>query len=210
MNLYKTLGMVALCAVICFHSSGCDSSSGPLVLISVGFEQGHENWKVEGKKWGGSTPELRQGEGNPGNSLFAISGLDGGSMYWIASQDFLTEFSREVPKYLGKDGLDLTYELKQTPLDELSHDEDVVISDGSQTIAYYLGQRPNTSWSQFNIPLEPSGWYYLNKNGNRTDKQPTMADFEDIIRDVKSLKIRAEYQDGRDSNWLDNIRVVVD
>lgn len=140
--------------------------------------------------------------GNPGGTIKLVDSVSGGVMYWIAPAKFLGDQS-------GAFGRSLSFDLKQvigTP-NQFS-DEDVVLvgaapGGGSLTLVLDLGSYPATdgSWTSYSIPLAVGGW----KIGTAGGAAASAAQLQSVLGGLTSLRIRAEYQTGSDTDYLDNV-----
>lgn len=124
----------------------------------------------------------------------------GGVTYFVAPGAFLGNQA-------GAFGTNLTFDLQQVypgaanPFD----DDDVVLTGGGLTLVYDTAVNPpNGAWASYAVPLSGGGW----RVGSSTGALATDQQIQAVLSNLSSLLIRAEYQTGADTGYLDNVSLV--
>lgn len=79
--------------------------------------------------------------------------------------------------------------------------EDLILVGGGITMVAMLPSTPTSSLGHFAITLTETGW----KRDGLGGPAATRAEFEAVLADITHLFIRAEYQLGPDTEYLDNV-----
>lgn len=159
-------------------------------FFSNGFDLDGQGWSVDAAFAKGGYSATG---GNPGGYVYGIDNSDGLFWFFLAS-DSLTHESR---KGYGKT---LSFELQQNATDaQAITTDDIILSDGVITLTYNTSCNPATTWTAYSVKLdELSGW----KKGG---KAATKADFQKVLANINSLKIRGDFRYGADRGGLDNV-----
>jgi hypothetical protein len=80
-------------------------------------------------------------------------------------------------------------------------EEDLILVGGGLTLAATLPSMPTASLGHYAITLTEVGW----KRDALTGPDATRAEFQAVLADLDQLFIRAEYQLGPDTEYLDNV-----
>ncbi|GAB3804828.1 hypothetical protein GCM10028819_36950 [Spirosoma humi] len=159
---------------------------------SNSFDEGDQGWRISEGGVGGFSAT----GGYPGGYMAGSDNLDPIQTLWyfVAPDRFMAE----VRKGYGKT---LRFDLIQSGTDEQRFSEDVILTDGKNTLTFDTAYNPNTTWTSYAIKLdELSGW----KKGN---KQATKADIQAVLKNLTELRIRGEYKSGPDDGGLDNVAI---
>lgn len=138
--------------------------------------------------------------GNPGGSIRLVDAVVGGVTYFQAPGVYLGDQSAAINS-------NLSFDLQQTISGSPSQfdDDDVVLTGGGITVVFDLATNPNIgSWSHYEVPLSAPLWHMSTGGGIA----PTDAQFTQVLSDLSALRIRAEYQNGPDTGYLDNVAMV--
>lgn len=81
------------------------------------------------------------------------------------------------------------------------HQEDVILVGNGVTLVYDMATVPEGSFTPYSVPFSETGW----KIGSLVGLQPTPEEFRSVLASVTKLYIRAEYQLGPDTQFLDNV-----
>lgn len=137
--------------------------------------------------------------GNPGGCLRVVD--PDGSLpvanvqYWKAPAAYLGDKS----SWLGGQ---LRYDVKvQTSFGNFAQ-EDVLLTGNGITLAWFANVAPSPNvWTTFAVPLQASSW----RIGTRTGPIATPAQFAAVLASLSSVYLRAEFQNGVDILFLDNV-----
>lgn len=163
------------------------------------FDAGAEGWTVVGDV---ARPVQWFAEGgNPGGHIRAVDAARGGVTYFQAPDAYLGDQSGAINTNLS---FDLQQSISGSP-NQFNDGNDVVLVGGGQTLAFDTAMNPNIgSWSHYEVPLVASLWHVSNLAGPvATDEQ-----FSQVFSNLDALRIRAEYQSGGDTGYLDNVTMV--
>lgn len=118
----------------------------------------------------------------------------GNTEYWQAPAEFL---GSKTATYGGS----LSFDLANAPGVGLFHQEDVILQGGGLTLVYDLGSAPGGAFVNYSIPLVETGW----KRDGLAGPAATQADLLAALANVTQIFIRAEFQLGTDTEYLDNV-----
>lgn len=166
--------------------------------VTSTFDTGAEGWTVSGDV---AVPvQWFAAGGNPGGHIRAVDAVIGDVTYFQAPGVYLGDQS-------GAINTNLSFDLQQTISGSPNQfdDSDVVLVGGGLTLAFDTAMNPNIgSWSHYEVPLTASLWHVSNFAGPvATDEQ-----FSQVLSSLGALRIRAEYQTGADTGYLDNVSLV--
>ncbi|MBI3977459.1 MAG: hypothetical protein HY331_04660 [Chloroflexi bacterium] len=167
---------------------------GPAPLAQSTFDADSEGWAIVGDAQGGSgRPDHHLVGGNPGGYISASDDVSGGTWYFRAPQQFHGDFS-------GAYGYALTFDLRQSALDEQFVAPDVMLSGGGLTLVHNAGRNPGLLWTSYSVPLSEDGWRHQ-VTGLPVDREGMLR----VLSSVTDLRIRGEYRTGSDTGSLDNV-----
>jgi hypothetical protein len=165
----------------------------PKGTVSSRFEGGDEGWRVFGDvEQGTGKPDYLASGGNPGGCLSADDDVQGGTWYWQAPAKFYGNFSQAY-------GQTLTFDLKQSSIDNQFDNQDVILTGAGITIHLDTLSHPDTSWTSYSVRLDISEAWRVG------DVAATSSDIETVLGALEDLKIRGEYVNGPDTGGLDNV-----
>lgn len=163
--------------------------------VTCTFDADDEGWTVSGNA-SGPVIWIASG-GNPDGGIKVNDSVVGGVMYFTAPAIFHGDRSCSY-------GLALTFDLKQTITGSPNqfNTVDLYLGGGGITVAYDLSQNPPIgSWGSFQVPLVETGWRIGSLSGAPATKENMMQ----VLGSLSDLRIRAEYQTGGDTDYLDNV-----
>ncbi len=182
------------CAVSC-------AVSGQLMAAAITstFDANDEGWTAIGDV---AVPvTFHPLGGNPGGFVDVVDSVTGGVMYFVAPAKFLGNQSAAY-------GTNLTFDLKQIYSGSPSQfdADDVILTGASLTLAFDTAFNPgNDVWTSYSVPLVAStGWHVNNISGPLASE----AQLQSVLGSLSSLRIRAEYRTGDDTDSLDNVGLV--
>lgn len=168
------------------------------------FDEGREGWRVDGDVQAGSgVPAWLPQAGHPGGHLRATDDVEGGTWYWEAPGKFLGDVSAAYSRTLS-------FDLRQdSEMRSQFNAPDVIISGGTSALVYDTPFNPRRVWTSYSIPLsEGAGWMKIGVTEPVSTAVGVRASAEDIqavLQDVRSLRIRGEFENGLDEGFLDNV-----
>lgn len=163
--------------------------------VTCTFDANDEGWTVSGNASGPVT-WIASG-GNPQGCVKVTDSVVGGVMYFAAPATFHGDRSCSY-------GRSLSFDLKQTITGSPNqfNTVDLYLGGGGITLAYDMPQNPPIgSWGSFEIPLIETGW----RVGTLAGAPATHEEFMQVLGSLSDLRIRAEYQTGGDTDYLDNV-----
>ncbi len=181
----------ALLAAVC-------SLSLPSLAATSDFATDSEGWTAMGDSEGPLT--WADSGGNPGGHVLIDDRTVGGVTYFVAPAKFLGNQSAAV-------GSLLSFDLKQVyPGAANQFDSpDVVLKGAGLTLAFDIATHPtNGGWTSYAVPLTAGAW----RLDSLTGALATSAQLGDVLANLSGLSIRAEYQTGADTGYLDNVALV--
>jgi hypothetical protein len=175
------------------------SGTVPLGALAAGptsyFDTDAEGWTALGDfavpvTWGAVG-------GNPGGNISVVDSVSGGVMYFVAPAKFLGN-------QLAAFGQTLSFDLKQhisggpNPFDAV----DVLLAGAGLTLVLDTAVNPAfDAWTHYSVDLSSGAWHLSSLGGAvATDEQIKTA-----LGSLSALQIRAEYQTGSDTDYLDNV-----
>lgn len=162
------------------------------------FDAGAEGWTVAGDV---ATPvQWFADGGNPEGHIRAVDAARGGVTYFQAPDAYLGDQS-------GAINTNLSFDLQQTISGSPNpfNSNDVVLVGGGLTLVFDTAMNPNIgSWSHYEVPLAAPSWHVSTLAG----PVATDAQFSQVLSNLDALRIRAEYQTGFDTGYLDNVSMV--
>jgi hypothetical protein len=136
--------------------------------------------------------------GNPTGTISIEDSVTGGTTYFVAPAKYLGNHSESY-------GQSLTFDLKQVIGSPNQFDnDDVILTSSGLTLAYNTPNNPalDGSWTSFQVPLTEAGWHV----GSISGVAATQLQFQTVLSALTDLRIRAEYQSGADTDFLDNVQ----
>jgi Laminin B (Domain IV)/FlgD Ig-like domain len=118
----------------------------------------------------------------------------GNTEYWQAPAAFL---GSKVSAYGGA----LSFDLANAPGSGVFAQEDIILLGGGLTLVYDLGSAPGGAFVHYSVPMSEAGW----KRDSATGPAATQAEFLSALSSVTQIFIRAEFQLGTDTEYLDNV-----
>lgn len=182
----RHLTLVALAACSCANAATSRFDTGTEGWTAVGDFAAPVTWSSTG--------------GNPGGHVFIPDQVVGGVTYFVAPAAFLGDKSAAF-------GTMLTFDLKQVHPGASNQfsDRDVVLQGGGLTLVYDTGPNPpNGAWASYAVPLSAGGWRLNSLSGAVATNPQILA----VLSSLTSLQIRAEFQTGADTGYLDNVSLV--
>ncbi len=169
---------------------------GSTLPIRSTFDAHDDDWQVAGDaEEGRQTPQYLTTGGNPGGHIAANDDVTGGTWYWAAPEKFLGNQGAAYQKRLS-------FDLKQSNLNEQFDEADVMLVGAGQTLVLDLANNPGTDWTSYSVMLsESANW----KRGSLEGEPATAADLRAVLGDLTQLWIRGEYVTGSDTGSLDNV-----
>lgn len=158
------------------------------------FNKNDQGWRVSVIQTEiGTIPYYSTTGGNQGGYIYASDKFTT-FWYFIASKSFINEAKKGYNK-------DLRFDLKQSKTDSQLDGDDVILTDGNNTITFNTAHNPTTNWTSYSIKLnELSGW----KKGKL---KATKTDVQNILKNLSDLRIRGEFRTGIDTCGLDNVAI---
>lgn len=161
-------------------------------LAASTFDSNAEGWTVIGDA---ITPVWQATGGNPGGYLQAIDEVGGDTWFWVAPPKFL---GNKAATYGGM----LSFDLRQSAIEDPFWDLDLVLEGGGLTLAYDFPADPGTAWTSYAVILhEEVGW----RRWGDEVVPATAADMQAVLADLIALRVRGEFQNGEDTGSLDNV-----
>lgn len=166
------------------------------IAIST-FDTGAENWTAVGDPTS-ATPRWHAAGGNPGAHIQVVDAVRGDGVFWKAPPKFLGNVSAAY-------GRTLTFDLAQSALDAQGYGgPDVALVGGAAGREFAIVTRlsnPRAVWTRYTVRLdETAGW---KKAGSGLTA--TRDEFRAVLSRLLTLRIRAEYRTGADTDALDNV-----
>lgn len=166
--------------------------------VTSTFDTGAEGWTVGGDV-AGPVQWFATG-GNPGGHIRAVDAVIGNVTYFQAPGAYLGDQSGAINTNLS---FDLQQVISSSP--NQFNDSDVVLVGGGLTLAFDTAMNPGIGgWSHYEVPLTASLWHVSNLAG----PVATAEQFSQVLSNLGALRIRAEYQTGADTGYLDNVSLV--
>jgi hypothetical protein len=165
--------------------------------VSSTFDTGTDGWSAAGD-FAAPVSWTATG-GNADGNIFIEDSVTGGTTYFVAPAKYRGDHSDAY-------GQSLTFDLKQVIGSPNQFDnDDVILAASGLTLAYNTPNNPalNGSWTSFTVPLTESGWHV----GSITGTAATQTQFKNVLAGITDLRIRAEYQTGADTDYLDNVHL---
>jgi hypothetical protein len=160
------------------------------------FNTGLQGWTTTGATQG--PPTWQPTGGNPGGTIRVVDTLITGLIvYWQAPAAYL---GNQFAAY----GKSLSFDLRQTISGPVSQfdDTDVILEGAGLKLAYDFGPNPPVGvWTSYTVPLSELGW----KVGSLAGEPATAEQMKLVLGSLTALRIRAEFQVGPDTDYLDNV-----
>ena len=123
------------------------------------------------------------------------SGQSGNSEYWQAPPKFLGN-------QLGAYGDSLVFDIADAGSGYGTYQqEDIILVGGGITIVHALGSTPSGAWTHYGTLMTEAAW----RRDGSAGPVPTHAEFVAVLGSLTQMFIRAEYQLGPDTQYLDNV-----
>ena len=162
-------------------------------IASSNFDTGSENWGLAGD---GTNMSWQSAGGNPGGYINAVD-LSQGSMWLFSAPSAYT--GNQFAAFAGS----LSYSLRVSGNNGWNTSGgDVFLVGNGQRLAAASGPPPTTNWQNYSVVLDSSGgWRFNNLNGAIA----TDYEIQQVLQNLTSLEIRAEYYAGGDNADLDSV-----
>jgi Laminin B (Domain IV)/FlgD Ig-like domain len=118
----------------------------------------------------------------------------GNTEYWQAPAAFL---GSKGSAYGGA----LSFDLANAPGSGLFAQEDIILLGGGLTLVYNLGSAPGGAFVHYSVPMTEAGWTRDSAMGPAA----TQTEFLTALASLTDIFIRAEFQLGTDTEYLDNV-----
>jgi hypothetical protein len=161
------------------------------------FDTGTDGWSAAGD-FAAPVTWAATG-GNPDGNVFIEDSVTGGTTYFVAPAKYHGDHSDAYRQ-------SLTFDLKQVIGSPNQFDnDDVILTASGLTLAYDTPNNPalNGAWTSFTVPLTESGWHV----GSIAGVAANQTQFKNVLAAITDLRIRAEYQTGADTDYLDNVQL---
>jgi hypothetical protein len=116
-----------------------------------------------------------------------------------------TEYWQAPAKFLGAQsvayGGTLSFDLANPPGFGLFDQEDIILLGGGLTLVYDLGTPPGGNFVHYSIPMSEGGW----TRDGLAGPAATQTEFLTALSNITQIFIRAEFQLGEDTEYLDNV-----
>lgn len=155
--------------------------------VFYGFDTNEEGWRVDD---GGLISYSKAG-GNPGGCIYGTDNSTG-AWFFLAPQSLL----QEIRQGYGKT---LRFDLKLNIDGTANTNDDIIITDGINTLTYDLETNPGTTWTSYSVRFDESSEWRI--KGTRVSQ----TDIKRILQHATGCKIRGEYLEGPDYGGLDNV-----
>lgn len=157
------------------------------------FAASAEGWTVTGDD-GTKTVKYSSTGGNLNGSVSAEE-TSTGTMFFTAPSKYLGNGSA----YYGGE---LRFDLKAAAsTGEFFSYADVELTSNLTTLAYDCTPNPTTAWQHYVVPLNETGWKVTTVTGAAV----TAAQFQLVLANLTRVRIRAEFTNGSDIGYLDNV-----
>lgn len=171
------------------------------------FDGDSEGWTIKDISWPVGNPPTVIGSdaghwastgGNP-NGTFWTNDLSGGQTYFSAPAKFLGNHASAFGTTLG-------YDLRLASGTAQSGDNFEVILVGADTtlLGNFNDNLPDSAWQSFGVELA-GGSFRLNALGGPVASD---ADVQAVLEDLSGLYIFADFVNGRETTYLDNVSMV--
>ncbi len=175
----------------------CPATSNAAVVST--FDGDTDGWSAIGDI--ASPATFSSSGGNPGGHIFINDAVTGGVTYFVAPSKFLGDQSTSY-------GTPFTFDLMQSysGAPNQFNDADIFLVGAGLTLVFDAPLAPtNNSWASYNVTLmESAGWRIDSLAG----AAPSQAQMQNVLSDITSLRLRAEFQTGPDTGSLDNVSLV--
>lgn len=159
---------------------------------SDSFDDGDQGWRISE----GGVGSFSATGGYPGGYMAGSDNFDPVHTYWYFIAP--APFTNVVRKGYGKT---LRFDLIQSGTDVQRYTDDIILTDGVNTLTFDLSYNPTTNWTSYAIKLdELSGW-------QKGEGPATKADIQAVLTNLTELRIRGEYRSGPDNGGLDNVAI---
>ena len=191
---FKLFAVVAVLAAGIPGGPASAADNTPTALGESNFDGDLEGWTIQGDPEATWPKIVSAGPEN--GAAETKDAATGDTMYWVAPADFLGDVS---DAYGGR----LNFEHKGSAGEPYNADE--LILEGAGITLTYNNPEPNPDTTNFelesiSILATNTGW--RNATANR---DAYYSDFTAVLGNLTALKIRAEYVNGVDYHWLDNV-----
>jgi Laminin B (Domain IV) len=186
--------LVAIAIGIAASASASSFAAPPIVQST--FDAGAESWANVDDSGINSIQWFPSG-GVSGGYLRTSESGDSDTSYWSAPPSFVGDRSAGY-------GGTLTYWVRQANTSNQYQTFDIVLIGAGIELRFETSGSPGTDWTRFEVPLrESAGW----RVGTLPGPPPTKEEFEQVLADVTTLKIRSEFRSGADTDDFDSVAI---
>jgi len=180
-----------------FAAVALSACGGIPSVASSTFEGDADGWVVSGNG-DGVQATLKASGGNPRGHICAQDQKDGDVWYFVAPG----KFTGAMTQVYGKR---LTFDLKQGSIFNQLRGRDVILNGGGVSLVFNIRFAPGLDWTPYSVSIDDSsGWLVDDPTGK--GPAATADDFQTVLRNLTSLRIRGEFYDGpNDVACLDNV-----
>jgi anti-sigma factor RsiW len=163
--------------------------------IVTDFTRSSAGWTISGDAGGlQRTATFVATGGQPGGHVTATDDVTGVTWFWRAPAAYHGDLSAAY-------GRTLTFNIKQSSVENPFDDADVVMRSDGRTVYFDLAVDPGAEWSSYRIGLRASaGWRDAATGAIATERE-----LREVLANVTDLLIRGEYSRGADVGDLDNV-----
>jgi hypothetical protein len=168
-----------------------------------------DGWTVVGDVQSASRqPDFYGQGGNPGGLISVRDNMLGGIMYFVAPAKYYGDKSAAYGRTLR---FDLKIDQNRSPFKAYG----VMLGSPSLTLVSMLDSDPVPldSWHSYTIPLDPRGHWKVVPDravpaGSdfTTARDASEVEIRTVLANLELLRIRAEFNTGRDTDALDNVK----
>ena len=166
-----------------------------MTTISSTFDSDLDGWTMDGDV---ASFVWEPTGGNPGGFAHWVDAATGALSYYVAPSKFLGDQSA----YYGGT---LSYDIEDTgnDIDGLS---DIELTGDGMTLVYVTGQ-PATTWTHFSATLTAASGWFVGSHAAAVSGDPaaTETQLQEVLANLTSIEIRAEYVNGDENGGLDNV-----
>lgn len=163
--------------------------------VTSTFDTDAEGWSAAGDS---AAPVMWEASGgNPDGNISILDAVTGGVTFFVAPAKFLGDQSLSF-------GQTLSFDLKQHISGGSNQFDynDVVLAGGGLTLVMDTADNPTfDAWTHYSVPLAAGVWHVDSLGGALASD----AQVQSVLGNLSALNIRAEYQTGPDTGYLDNV-----
>lgn len=186
-----------------------DTPPPPRILASSDFTSGTEGWVTAEYKTIDNTlgrkrhlPKRTRGGYLSQTDFSKSAGNNKNGWHWIAPSEFR---GHKSAAYQGRLEFELRTDNKPDPdkRPKKPSPRGKVILRGRGLTLIHEFNRPGKSFTRYSIPLhELAGW-----KDKKTGRKATKQQIQTVLSNISDLWIRGEWGGGKDTGWLDNVKI---